>query len=672
MFKGMLTIIATISVLMVSSCAEQKSISADTVFINGVIYTADNEQSVVSTLAIKDDILVYVGDLDTAEQFIGVQTQTIDLKGKMIIPGLHDVHIHLAGIVETDTCDLASQSFTLEALVPRLKKCINRLQLPLGDWLTVEQWAFSGGNEPSVKLPTIRKALDAVSTKHPIVLLGNDGHHGAVNSHALNLAADSTGNVVGLNQETLNKEFASFKELVGVDSSGEPNGMINEDARKLVNVPNLWGYPDIDLALYQKIGQRLAASGITSTMEASLKEHDIDLFAKWAKQSPLTHRMTVAFFADFEDYRPSPDKPISIERLISEFTAIQRRHKDVENLKIDTAKIFVDGVTEGNPHANPPALPNAASLTDYLQPQFKVDANTQALEVIGYVDTESAACVELRHQADANLPTMSAKDFYAEQGFSPLQCRKFNGVYEREEIFIRDYTLALYDAGINVHSHAIGDRAVRLALDSFAEAKKQSPKSKAKVSMAHAQIMHPDDISRVADLNVYMAFTYSWIEPFVEYQMMVSPFIDPIMSKNDLFDPAGYVYQNSYPAGSVLEAGGVLVAGSDAPVEARDPRPMLNIEKAVTRKNEISGRIYNESESISVRDILDAYTINGAAMLDQQDITGSLEVGKKADFVVLSQDLLKLEEQGKSDRISDTRILSTWFDGREIYAAPRD
>ena len=288
------------------------------------------------------------------------------------------------------------------------------------------------------------------------------------------------------------------------------------------------------------------------------------------------------------------------------------------------------------------------------------------------MDTESAAFVELRLHADANFPSMSAKDFYAEQGFSPLQCRKFNGVYEREETFIRDYTLALYDAGINVHSHAIGDRAVRLALDSFTEAKKQSPKSKAKVSMAHAQIMHPDDISRIADLNVYMAFTYSWIEPFVEYQMMVSPFIDPIMSKNDLFDPAGYVYQHIYPAGSVLDAGGVLVAGSDAPVEARDPRPMLNIEKAVTRKNEISGRIYNESESISVRDILDAYTINGAAMLDQQDITGSLEVGKKADFVVLSQDLLKLEEQGKSDRISDTRILSTWFDGREIYAAPRD
>jgi hypothetical protein len=223
------------------------------------------------------------------------------------------------------------------------------------------------------------------------------------------------------------------------------------------------------------------------------------------------------------------------------------------------------------------------------------------------------------------------------------------------------------DAGINVHSHAIGDRAVRIALDTFEAAKKFSPTSNAKVSIAHAQIIHPDDIKRIGALDVAIAFTYSWIEPFSEYQMMVSPFIEPIFSEDDLYDSAGYVYKNTYPAASVKEAGGLLVSGSDAPVESRDPRPMLNIEKAVTRKNEVTNRVYNRDEQLSIQDVLDAYTINGAVMLNQADITGSLEVGKKADFVILDQDLLRLVDKGYSDKISDTQILATWFDGVEIY-----
>ena len=151
--------------------------------------------------------------------------------------------------------------------------------------------------------------------------------------------------------------------------------------------------------------------------------------------------------------------------------------------------------------------------------------------------------------------------------------------------------------------------------------------------------------------------------------MYVTPFIEPVLAENDLYDPKGYVYKNTYPAASVLKAGGILVAGSDAPVEERDPRPMLNIEKAVTRENEITGRIFNINEQVSIRDTLDAYTIKGAEMLGQSDITGSLELGKKADFVILNQDLLALEDNGDTHKISDTKILATWFDGREIYSA---
>ena len=242
-------------ILVLAGCSDQQPPPADTLFKGGVIYTADAAQSVASAIGIRDDRVVYIGSDESAEEFTGPDTEIIELQGKMIIPGLHDVHVHLPGIVATDSCDLASLPFSLEELVPRLKKCT--ADIPPGEWLLVNQWSFTWGNEPSQKLPTLRAALDAVSTEHPIVLLGNDGHHGAANSYALSLAADKNGEQIGLSAATLANQFSKYRELVATDASGEPSGGLNEDARKLVNVPNLWGYPEIDLSLYQRIGQRL-------------------------------------------------------------------------------------------------------------------------------------------------------------------------------------------------------------------------------------------------------------------------------------------------------------------------------------------------------------------------------------------------------------------------------
>ena len=75
----------------------------------------------------------------------------------------------------------------------------------------------------------------------------------------------------------------------------------------------------------------------------------------------------------------------------------------------------------------------------------------------------------------------------------------------------------------------------------------------------------------------------------------------------------------------------------------------------------------NQTEAISLFDAIDAYTINGAKMLQQDKLTGSIEIGKKADFIILNQNLLDLENDNKLDDISETKVLSTWFDGTEIY-----
>ena len=73
------------------------------------------------------------------------------------------------------------------------------------------------------------------------------------------------------------------------------------------------------------------------------------------------------------------------------------------------------------------------------------------------------------------------------------------------------------------------------------------------------------------------------------------------------------------------------------------------------------------SEGIGILDAIDAYTINGARMMQQADITGSLETGKKADFIILDRDIIALANEGRTAGISDTRVLETWFDGRQVY-----
>jgi predicted amidohydrolase YtcJ len=121
-----------------------------------------------------------------------------------------------------------------------------------------------------------------------------------------------------------------------------------------------------------------------------------------------------------------------------------------------------------------------------------------------------------------------------------------------------------------------------------------------------------------------------------------------------------------YPVRSSLEAGAVLVAGSDAPVASRDPRPFLNMAMAVTRR--LPGKpVLSHAQTVSIREVLDAYTINGARMLGRDAEFGSISVGKSADFVVLDRDILALGDSGRAEEIRTTRVLETYFAGRRVY-----
>ncbi len=641
--------------------------AADTVFLNGYVYTADAEHTVAQAIAVRGDRIVFVGSNSDARAFVGDQTQIIGLDGKMVLPGLHDTHIHVLGLLQPNACDLNSEPLPLEQLSALVKACLGEYPLTDG-WLMVNQWNFAAGNQPGATMSTLRAALDAASKKVPILLRGNDGHHAAVNSAALKRATDARGLRVGLGAETLDSHFPAYREYIGVDADGAPNGALSEGARLLVNPPDLWGFTQINPEQMPLLSRVLAWNGITSVQDAATPPAVLPLFETLAAHNEMNFRLTATLYPDLNSYRAADSGAIRIPAVLAELRKVREQYTDHPLIKATAAKIFIDGVLEGDPHTDPPNLPNAAVLRPYRQPLFRATGTEPGIEITGYVDLDAEPCRTVQSQAGHHTSAARIKKFRSQHGFHPRQCEINYGRLEHDETFIRNYMHALAEDGFAIQAHAIGDRAVRVAVANFAELRREFGGASAPYIIAHAQLVHPDDRRRIGALGLYVAFTFSWMSPNPAYDLLVTPFISRVKSTKDLYDPGSYMMRNAYPVQSILKTGGIIIAGSDAPVDTRDPRPFFHMALAVSRANE-DGLIYNAAERISIHDAIAAYTRNAAAALQQGNLTGTLAVGRKADLIVLNQNIVELAERNEFARLAATQVVTTIFNGQTVFQA---
>lgn len=215
-----------------------------------------------------------------------------------------------------------------------------------------------------------------------------------------------------------------------------------------------------------------------------------------------------------------------------------------------------------------------------------------------------------------------------------------------------DAAVIRFDAmGLQVHMHAIGDRAVRSGLDAVEAALKTNGVGDNRHHISHLQLIHVDDIERFGALNTTANFQAAWAYPD-----------DWIMQLNLPVLGAERV-QGMYPIGSVEREKGRIVGGSDWNVSSANP--LEAIEVAVRRQdaNAEQGPVLNENERVSVATMIDAYTINAAWLMHQEDQTGSIEAGKRADIVVLDRNLLEIP----ATEISEVQVVMTLLDGEVIY-----
>ena len=206
---------------------------------------------------------------------------------------------------------------------------------------------------------------------------------------------------------------------------------------------------------------------------------------------------------------------------------------------------------------------------------------------------------------------------------------------------------------LQIHIHAIGDAAVRMAIDALAYARRQNGPRDGRHLITHLHVVDYGDISRFADLGVIGVPQPFWHVKGAYFRELEVKYLGRERAEKE------------YPMKSFVDAGVTLAAASDYPVQVPSP-PLEGIQLGVTRclpgetdLNEILG----PEERMTLADMIAAFTINGAHANFLENETGSIEAGKKADLVVLERNLFELPVS----EIAGTRVLMTLFQGRTVF-----
>ena len=565
--------------------------AADTVYRHGRVYTIDAHDGVQQALAIRAGRIVYVGDDAGAAALMGPRTTVRDLRGRMLMPGLVDGHMHpLQGGGSLLKCNLNYAQLNVAQMQAQIQACLDQSKAHEPDaWLEVVNW-FQEGMLPA-GTHTDRTTLDALKTQRPIVVMSSFGHTTLVNTRALKLA--------GLSAQTPDP----LGGKVGRDASGNPSGILEDAAQegvaKLIPAPTAADNVKAAAAALDALRRQ----GVTTFLDAAAEQPSLEAFAAVKRQGKLTARAHFAVLITPPQGR-DPAKAVAMVKSLAQ-RYDQGEVAPAPTLTVRNVKLFLDGVITA------PAS-TGAMLTPYLSLQGTPGNAHWAPSASRGPDVYFPA------------PILSA------------------------------LLIAVGEAGFEPHMHADGDRAVREGLDGIGALRRQFPDRDIRAAIAHNEIVDPADFPRYRQLNVIPVLSFQW-----EKQ---AP--DTMEGAQQYLGPARFKYME--PAGFLAASGARIAYGSDWPVDPLDEWFALKV--GVTRTNapqpdhKYAGRL-SEDKGLARNEALRAITMNSSYELHQDKETGSLEVGKLADLIVLDRNYFDVP----ADQIAQIKVLQTVVGGRVVY-----
>ncbi len=539
--------------------------SADTIFMGGNIYTANERQPHAEAVAVRSGRIIFVGSNQAAQKYRGNRTRVVDLRGRTVLPGMTDAHYHIQGVGAREVTLNLEGTASMDEMLSKVRARV--VQAEPGKWVTGRGWIETFW-KPQV-FPT-RADLDRVAPENPVYLVRADGHGAVANSMALKIA--------GINSRTQNP-FGG--EILKDKQTGEPTGMLLDAAKQLVT-RHIPAPTEAELEQAFLIGVRRSIElGWCEIQNAGSVTADVRMMRKLYGEGKVKLRIYNAVYGPGEAATELLNNGPTLNAFGHRFT-------------IRTIKVVLDGALGSR---------GAALLEPY-----------------------------------ADAPDTSGFLTEKEENLRPM----FEQALRR---------------GIQVETHAIGDRANRTILNLYEEAFKAVPPAERKIQeprwrVEHAQILTLADIPRFAQLGVI-------------------PSMQASHAIGDLFFAPSRLGQarlaGAYAWQSLIKSGSIIAGGSDAPVERGEP--MIEFYAAVSRKSlkGFTGEGWHPEQALTREQALKMFTMWPAyAAFEEQD-KGSIEVGKLADLTVLSADIMKIPEA----EILKTSCVMTVIGGEVVFSADR-